>query len=89
MEKRTTIHRLVAQQGGNYVKNIERPVRVTHLLCSTGLDEKTEKMKYALKFNERKEASIRLVWEQWFWDSLKVQGKRISPGSTKFSRDMY
>lgn len=62
----------MTQQGGKYVKNIERPVRVTHLLCSG--DEETEKMHYACKFNERGEADIKLVWEEWFWDSLGFGG---------------
>jgi DNA replication regulator DPB11 len=47
-------------------------VRVTHLLCSG--DEETEKMHYAQKFNERGEADIKLVWEEWFWDSLGFGG---------------
>jgi len=47
-------------------------VRVTHLLCSG--DEETEKMHYARKFNERGEAGIKLVWEEWFWDSLGFGG---------------
>lgn len=61
-------------EGGSYVKNIERPVKVTHLLCSTGVDAMTEKMRYAHKFNKQKEANIRMVWEEWFWDSLSVGG---------------
>ena len=47
-------------------------MRVTHLLCSG--DEETEKMHYACKFNERGEADIKLVWEEWFWDSLGFGG---------------
>ncbi|KAI0318602.1 hypothetical protein OF83DRAFT_929396 [Amylostereum chailletii] len=70
---RTEINRLVTQQQGTYVKNIERPVRVTHLLC-TG-DVETDKMKYSRKFNERGEANIKLVWEEWFWDSLEFGGR--------------
>lgn len=77
--QRTDINRLVTDGGGNYVKNIERPVRVTHLLCSTSLDDMSEKMLYATKFNQRKEASIRLVWEQWFWDCLKMGGMYCRP----------
>lgn len=34
----------------------------------------TEKMRYAAKFNKQKEANIRLVWEDWFWDSLRAKG---------------
>ena len=72
LDRRTAINRTVTQHGGKYVKNIERPVRVTHLLCSG--DEETEKMLYARKFNERGEADITLVWEEWFWDSLDFGG---------------
>jgi DNA replication regulator DPB11 len=56
---------------GTYLKNLERPVKVTHLLCSG--DEETDKMRYAEKFNSRGEAKIHLVWEEWFWDSLEFQ----------------
>ena len=69
---RTEINKLVTQHGGIYLKNLERPVRVTHLLCSG--DEETEKMKYAEKFNQRGEANVHLVWEEWFWDSLEFGG---------------
>jgi DNA replication regulator DPB11 len=51
-------------------------VRVTHLLCSG--DEETEKMHYARKFNERGEADIKLIWEEWFWDSLGFGGAYTS-----------
>lgn len=73
LDRRAAINRTVTQHGGKYVKNIERPVRVTHLLCSG--DEETEKMLYAHKFNERGEADIKLVWEEWFWDSLGFGGR--------------
>ncbi|KIP11001.1 hypothetical protein PHLGIDRAFT_64495 [Phlebiopsis gigantea 11061_1 CR5-6] len=75
VSQRTDINRHVTEGGGSYVKNIERPVRVTHLLCTTGLDAMSEKMTYAAKFNQRKEASIHMVWEQWFWDSLRLGGR--------------
>ncbi|KAF9450451.1 hypothetical protein P691DRAFT_725915 [Macrolepiota fuliginosa MF-IS2] len=73
VQRRTQINRLVTENGGTYVKNIERPVKVTHLLCSG--DDETDKMRYAEKFNKRKEASIRLVWEEWFWDSFDFGGR--------------
>ncbi|CAL1715793.1 unnamed protein product [Somion occarium] len=103
--KRTEIHRLVVQHGGTYVKNIERPVRVTHLLCfnshrsASGSDavsddppsssiqtaqaeeelaalrETSVKARYAEKFNARKEASIQVIWEDWFWDCLACGGR--------------
>ncbi|KAF4571183.1 hypothetical protein EYR36_008512 [Pleurotus pulmonarius] len=73
--RRTQIHRLVTEHGGTYVKNLERPVRVTHLLCSG--EEETDKMRYAEKFNSTGEAKppILLVWEEWFWDSLEFGGR--------------
>lgn len=78
VQRRTQINRLVTQHGGAYVKNLERPVKVTHLLCSSTNEEVTEKMKYAEKFNQRREAKIRLVWEEWFWDSLEYGGEPTS-----------
>ncbi|KAF8193425.1 hypothetical protein BJ912DRAFT_241190 [Pholiota molesta] len=71
--RRTQINKLVRQHDGAYLKDLERPVRVTHLLCSG--DEDTEKMRYAEKFNARGEAKIHLVWEEWFWDSLDFGGR--------------
>lgn len=57
------------------MKNLERPVKVTHLLCSG--DEETEKMRYAVKFNKRKEAVIHLIWEDWFWDCIEFGGESV------------
>ena len=71
--RRTKINNLLVANEGTYLKNLERPVRVTHLLCSG--DEETEKMRYAEKFNSRGEAKIHLVWEEWFWDSLDFGGR--------------
>lgn len=62
----------MTQNHGAYLQNLERPVKVTHLLCSG--DEETEKMRYAEKFNSRGEAKIHLVWEEWFWDCLEFGG---------------
>ncbi|KAK0488818.1 hypothetical protein IW261DRAFT_1414294 [Armillaria novae-zelandiae] len=73
VERRNQIDRLLIQQKGAYAKELERPVKVTHLLCSG--DDETDKMKYAEKFNQRKEANIHLVWEEWFWDSLEFGGR--------------
>ncbi|KAI0257934.1 hypothetical protein BC834DRAFT_1046509, partial [Gloeopeniophorella convolvens] len=73
LDRRTTISSTAAEHGGKYVKSIERPVRVTHLLCAG--DGETDKMHYARKFNERGEADIKLVWEEWFWDSLEFGGR--------------
>ncbi|KAI0688222.1 hypothetical protein BC835DRAFT_1373595 [Cytidiella melzeri] len=74
-DERTEIVRRVKEEGGSCVANIERPVKVTHLLCTTGLDAMTERMRYAEKFNKQREARIRMVWQEWFWDSLKVGGR--------------
>ncbi|KIK82227.1 hypothetical protein PAXRUDRAFT_832338 [Paxillus rubicundulus Ve08.2h10] len=73
ISQRTTINSLLTAQQGVYVKNLERPVKVTHLLCSG--DTVTDKMKYAEKFNKRGEANIHLVWEEWFWDCLEFGGR--------------
>jgi DNA replication regulator DPB11 len=73
IERRTQINKRLSAQGGTYVKNLERPIKVTHLLCSG--DNETEKMRYAQKFNERGEAKIWMVWEEWFWDSLEFGGR--------------
>jgi hypothetical protein len=72
LERRIQISRTVSAEQGTFVKNVERPVKVTHLLCSG--DNVTDKMKYAQKFNERGEANIKLVWEEWFWDSVSFGG---------------
>lgn len=63
----------MARHGGQLLRNLERPVRVTHLLCSG--DVETEKMRYAEKFNKSGEAQISLVWEEWFWDTLDSHGE--------------
>ena len=60
------------------MKSIERPVRVTHLLCSG--DENTEKTKSAEKFNKKGEADIKLVWEEWFWDCINFGGMSLTYG---------
>ncbi|KAG6333030.1 hypothetical protein ID866_6054 [Astraeus odoratus] len=73
VNRRAEINRLLTAQQGVYVKNLERPVKVTHLLCSG--DMETDKMRYAEKFNQRGEASIHLVWEEWFWDCLEFGGR--------------
>ena len=74
-EQQKQINRLVTHNRGIFVENIERPVKVTHLLCSG--DEKTEKMKYAEKFNKSGEAHIKLVWEEWFWDCIHFGGTSV------------
>ncbi|KAI0725684.1 hypothetical protein C8Q72DRAFT_577757 [Fomitopsis betulina] len=75
VERRTRINRLVTKHGGKYVKNIERPVKVTHLICGSATEDQTDKMKYAQRFNQRGEANIQIVWEEWFWDSLDFEGR--------------
>ena len=61
--------------GGSYVKVLERPVKVTHLLCGNASDAESEKVRYAEKFNSMGEARIHIVWEDWFWDSLRFGGR--------------
>ncbi|KAG1736323.1 hypothetical protein EDB19DRAFT_1721537 [Suillus lakei] len=73
LEQRANINRALTRHGGTYVKAIERPVKVTHLLCAG--DNETEKMRYADKFNKRGEAKIHVVWEEWFWDCLEFGGR--------------
>lgn len=75
-DREKQINRLVTYNKGIFVRDIERPVKVTHLLCSG--DEKTEKMKYAEKFNQKGEANIKLVWEEWFWDCIHFGGRSIA-----------
>ncbi|KAJ7226651.1 hypothetical protein B0H12DRAFT_241686 [Mycena haematopus] len=75
--KRTQINKELTANGGTYVKALERPVKVTHLLCGAEQSEETDKMRYADKFNRAGEANppIQLVWEDWFWDSLDCGGR--------------
>ncbi|KAF7354687.1 hypothetical protein MSAN_01382400 [Mycena sanguinolenta] len=75
--KRTKINKMLTANGGTYVKALERPVKVTHLLCGAEQTEETDKMRYAEKFNRAGEANppIQLVWEDWFWDSLEFGGR--------------
>ena len=97
VERRMEINRLVTKHGGSYVKNLERPVKVTHLICSRDLphttgdgedvevqdgpwaSEKSEKMIYAEKFNDRGEANIHIIWEEWLWDCLTYGGMYFTP----------
>ncbi|KAF7326374.1 hypothetical protein MVEN_02623800 [Mycena venus] len=60
--RRTKINKLLTAAGGTYVKALERPVRVTHVLCAG--DAETDEMRYADKFNAAGEADppIQLVW---------------------------
>ncbi|KAI9066144.1 hypothetical protein FKP32DRAFT_1664998 [Trametes sanguinea] len=75
VNRRMEINREVSNGGGTYVKQIERPVRVTHLLCANTSEAETEKVRYAEKFNRMGEARIHIVWEDWFWDSLRFGGR--------------
>lgn len=74
---RMEINRKVTKGGGIYVKQIERPVRVTHLLCANTSEADSEKVRYADKFNRLGEARIHIVWEDWFWDSLRFGGEGV------------
>ncbi|KAI0363605.1 hypothetical protein BV20DRAFT_1031089 [Pilatotrama ljubarskyi] len=75
VNRRMEINREVTKGGGMYVKQIERPVRVTHLLCANTSEGESEKVRYAEKFNRVGEARIHIVWEDWFWDSLRFGGR--------------
>ncbi|KAI0648707.1 hypothetical protein C8Q79DRAFT_1007282 [Trametes meyenii] len=75
VNRRMEINREVTQGGGTYVKQIERPVRVTHLLCANTSEGQSDKVRYADKFNRVGEAQIHIVWEDWFWDSLRFGGR--------------
>ena len=77
-DRENQINRLVTYNKGIFVKSIERPVSVTHLLCSG--DENTEKVKCAEKFNKKGEADIKLVWEEWFWDCINFGGTSLASG---------
>ncbi|EED85970.1 predicted protein [Postia placenta Mad-698-R] len=64
--RRTEINRLITRNGGTLDASGEegedgRPV--------------TDKMRYAEKFNQRGEANIQIVWEEWFWDCLTFRGR--------------
>ncbi|KAL1700139.1 hypothetical protein EV121DRAFT_295488 [Schizophyllum commune] len=74
IDRRVEINKLVNAHGGSFRKELQRPVDVTHLLCSGDVSEPTDKMHYAEKFNQRGETNIKLVWEEWFWDCLEFGG---------------
>ena len=73
--RRLEVNRELVAAGGTYVKQITRPVKVTHLICANTSEAETDKVHYANKFNQMGEADIRIVWEDWFWDSLKFGGR--------------
>ncbi|EPQ54267.1 hypothetical protein GLOTRDRAFT_78211 [Gloeophyllum trabeum ATCC 11539] len=70
---RAQLQKLVKKEGGSYVKDLTRITKVTHLLCAG--DDITDKMRYAEKFNSKEGANIKIVWEEWFWDSLEFGGQ--------------
>ncbi|KAL1758586.1 hypothetical protein FB107DRAFT_271789 [Schizophyllum commune] len=74
IDRRVEINKLVNAHGGSFRKELQRPVDVTHLLCSGDVSEPTDKMHYAERFNQRGETDIKLVWEEWFWDCLEFGG---------------
>lgn len=59
------------------MKDITRPVKVTHLICGSGISDGSEKVKYAERFNANREADIQIIWEEWFWDSVNATGLSI------------
>ncbi|KAJ7291182.1 BRCT domain-containing protein [Mycena rebaudengoi] len=72
--RRTQINKVVIAHGGTYVAALERPVRITHLLCG---DEETDAVQYVEKFNRTGEADphIQVVWEEWLWDCVEFGGR--------------
>lgn len=69
---RSQIHSLLAQEGGIYLKSLD--ATATHLLCSSS--DHSAKLKWARDHNRLRSQTnhIRLVWEEWFWDSMKFGG---------------
>ena len=76
------IHKAVTDNGGVYVKDLDRNSTITHLLC--GEDEgdddaihkgRVSKKHFIQKLNEANDTKIQVVWEEWLWDSLSLGGK--------------
>ncbi|PPQ82650.1 hypothetical protein CVT24_004202 [Panaeolus cyanescens] len=54
LKRQATITKILRSNEGQFMQNIERPIRVTHLLCSG--DEITDNIHLAEKFNRKGEA---------------------------------
>ncbi|CAG8611643.1 12618_t:CDS:2, partial [Acaulospora colombiana] len=72
---RERIHKLAKSNGGEYLKALDKTC--THLLCAV---DTSDKISFSNKWNTEREkahsrgeeapASIQLLWEEWFWDSI-------------------
>ncbi|KAG8903637.1 hypothetical protein FRB99_002912 [Tulasnella sp. 403] len=85
--RRTELGHMINSNGGRYCKNLDQ--KVTHLVvCSPPSQDdepetlETEKIQWARKVNvERKkhgveqDGLIKLVWEEWLWDSVDWKGR--------------
>lgn len=82
INRRTDLHKLLVRNGGAFAKDLElnSSANVTHLLCGAERGEEvdakgwTRKMQVAEKANRRGLGTIRMVWEEWFWDCLEFRG---------------
>lgn len=54
-KRRDELITILRQEQGSYVSKVKRPVKVTHMLCSSL--ERTENVELAVKFNKMKEAT--------------------------------
>ncbi|KAF8589879.1 hypothetical protein K439DRAFT_1657707 [Ramaria rubella] len=70
---RTKIHTLLMKQGGVYLKSLGNTA--THLLCCAS--DNSPKITWAKDYNrtQARGGGIRLVWEEWLWDSLEFGGR--------------
>ncbi|PVG04108.1 hypothetical protein CPB86DRAFT_778348 [Serendipita vermifera] len=76
---RERIHKLAKRNGGEYLKALDKTC--THLLCAV---DNSDKISFSKKWNADREnarsrgeevpASIQLLWEEWFWDSILKKG---------------
>ena len=46
-------------------------------------------MRTAEKFVKRGEAKIHMVWEDWFWDSLKVKGRLEEASGRRIGEEAF
>jgi DNA replication regulator DPB11 len=72
IHSRKKIHALLAKEGGVYMTSLD--ATVTHLLCC-GSDS-SAKMNWARDYNQTQPQAnqIRILWEEWFWDSIEFGG---------------
>lgn len=73
LETRERIAVLLKEHGGVCVKSFDSSC--THLLCSESASEKIARAKQTNRDKGRKK--IHVIWEEWFWDCLEFNGKRV------------